>query len=472
MAIVKQSRCLFFWVILLAPMIGAVLPAGSAEEGKVVIQKLNLRPSPSVKEKPLTTLNKGDRFTVLAHQKEWIKISFKNHVGYVKNKPRYVFLVPVAAKTDSKKNAVQKQISQIRQQAQTIQDQIKTTREHVAEISDREKKVIDQLNEIDKQLNATRRHAKKLTTEKKELENVARKTGQKIEQLQKTIDRQRQQASTRLVSLYKLNRVGRFQMIIAAESVHDLLRRKSGMEKILGQDMQLIASLMENYQVLAAVQSERQHQMLQLVQIETRLEEQLENQAREKRLRSQLLSEIKSKRSLEQAALEALHESSRQLDETIEKLQKAYLARTNGEDASEKIPFSALKGLLPAPVKGRIVSRFGPYMNPAFKVMNFRSGVEISSDRGEPVHAVSSGQVLFADWFKGFGNMIIINHGDSYYTVYAHIEEIFKSKGARVEPREVIATVGDTGSQAGARLYFEVRHRGTPEDPLLWIKVS
>jgi septal ring factor EnvC (AmiA/AmiB activator) len=92
------------------------------------------------------------------------------------------------------------------------------------------------------------------------------------------------------------------------------------------------------------------------------------------------------------------------------------------------------------------------------------------ADRGEPIQAVQSGIVLYSGWFKSYGNMIIIDHGTHYYTVYAHAEELFKSKGDPVEEGEVIATVGDTASMTGSNLYFELRHRGKSIDPLKWLK--
>ena len=121
------------------------------------------------------------------------------------------------------------------------------------------------------------------------------------------------------------------------------------------------------------------------------------------------------------------------------------------------------------PVKGKIVSLFGPYKNTKFNVVNFRSGIVIKADRGEPIRSVCAGRTVYSSWFKGYGNMIIIDHGDNYYTVYAHVEEIFKKKGDMVETGEVIATVGDTGSMSGPRLHFEVRHHGKPLNPLNWI---
>jgi septal ring factor EnvC (AmiA/AmiB activator) len=122
------------------------------------------------------------------------------------------------------------------------------------------------------------------------------------------------------------------------------------------------------------------------------------------------------------------------------------------------------------PVKGTIVSTFGPYRNEAFGVMNFQSGIDIQADRGEPIRSVYRGRVIFSSWFKGYGNMVIIDHGEHYYTLYAHAEELFKKKGDRVHADEVIATVGNSGPLGVSGLHFEVRHHGKPVDPMTWLK--
>ncbi len=121
------------------------------------------------------------------------------------------------------------------------------------------------------------------------------------------------------------------------------------------------------------------------------------------------------------------------------------------------------------PVKGKIVSHFGPYKNTEFNVKNFRSGIDIKAGKGSPIRAVCVGQILYSSWFKGYGNMIIIDHGNNFYTLYAHAEELFKTEGDHVETGEVIATVGDTGSMTGPGLHFEVRHHGKPLDPVKWL---
>jgi septal ring factor EnvC (AmiA/AmiB activator) len=100
----------------------------------------------------------------------------------------------------------------------------------------------------------------------------------------------------------------------------------------------------------------------------------------------------------------------------------------------------------------------------------FRNGIDIAADRGEPVRAVHAGTVLYASWFKAYGNIVVIDHGESYYTVYAHLEDVFKSVDNRVEAGDAIATVGDSGAMGATGLYFEIRHHDRPLDPMEWLK--
>jgi len=186
----------------------------------------------------------------------------------------------------------------------------------------------------------------------------------------------------------------------------------------------------------------------------------------EKVQRENILSKIKTRKSLELAAVESRKQAALKLQQMIESFNTSEGQRTS------LIPcFSSFKGLLKAPVRGKITNFFGPYKHSS--ILNsdlFRSGIDIQAERGEPVTAVSSGQIIYSSWLKNYGNMVVIDHGDHFYSVYAHTEEMFKNTGDRVETGEVIATVGDTGSIDGSKLYFEIRHHGKAMDPLNWIR--
>lgn len=137
------------------------------------------------------------------------------------------------------------------------------------------------------------------------------------------------------------------------------------------------------------------------------------------------------------------------------------------EEYEDIPPFSSMKGKMKWPVAGKIITRFGS----AKKGDKLRwNGVLISAGRGSDVTAISPGKVIFADWFRNLGLLIIIDHGDGYMSLYGHNESLVKKAGDFVKQGELIANVGDTGGQAESALYFEIRKQGTPLDPDLWCK--
>jgi len=136
--------------------------------------------------------------------------------------------------------------------------------------------------------------------------------------------------------------------------------------------------------------------------------------------------------------------------------------------------FGALMGRLPVPVKNGSI-QYPARQNDGRKNRDgiaamYKNGVRIKASAGTPIMAVYGGKVVYAGWFRGYGNMMILNHGNSYFTILAHAEDLFKKKGEKVNGGDVVATVGESGSLAGPGLYFEIRHHSSPLDPLKWLK--
>ena len=130
-------------------------------------------------------------------------------------------------------------------------------------------------------------------------------------------------------------------------------------------------------------------------------------------------------------------------------------------------PFGKLKGKLPWPVVGKPSNRFGRYRNGT----SLRwQGLTIPSTEGNRVEAIHSGRIVFADWLRGSGLLVIIDHGDGYMSLYAHNQSLLKEIGDWVNPGDTIATVGNSGGQQRSGLYFEIRHNGKPTDPKRWCK--
>jgi septal ring factor EnvC (AmiA/AmiB activator) len=380
-------------------------------------------------------------------------------------------LLIVAASPQIKAQESGAPIDEYKKKVQDISREIEEGRAKIRTFTHKESDIIQQLNRVDRNLDRSRKRTAGLSREIERLNKMIAESTAASENLAQQIKANEQYVSSRLVALYKLRRLGKFQVLASAENLRELLQRKRAIEQILAQDEKVIKDLMNNRRELEIVRSQLEANRKKKRRQADTYRENINHMATERKTRSQLLAYVRKEKSAQLAAIESLKQAARDLDEKIKNLG---IRNRQGvpEEFQTGESFGAYKGLLKLPVKGKIVSLFGKFKNTRYQVLNYRSGIEIQTDRGEPIQAVYAGKVLYADWFKGYGNMIIIDHGDNYYTVYAHIEEAFKSSGDSVETGEVIATVGDTGSISGPKLYFEVRHHGKPLDPMQWIETG
>ena len=138
------------------------------------------------------------------------------------------------------------------------------------------------------------------------------------------------------------------------------------------------------------------------------------------------------------------------------------------EGGSEQSSFAQLKGKLRLPIRGELVNRFGARRSeggPQWK------GLFIRAVSGQDVRVVATGRVVFAEWMRGFGNLLIVDHGADYLTIYGNNESVLKAVGEEVRTGDAVATVGATGGSPESGLYFEIRRQGKPFDPLKWVSL-
>jgi len=451
----------------------AVTDGRTALEAQIKVDRLNLRSKPSLKSRTLAVLNRPTRVVIVENQGKWLKVKYKNTIGYLRNNPRYVRIMT----TEPSGSTSRREITQAREQARTLQQKIKSSQAAVVSYTQKEAAVIRSLDKIERSLHRARQKVATGQRDLARIDNELNKNQAALDSLQQQINVTESYASGRLVALYKLSWLGQINILASADSMGSMLQRERALSIILDQDERLLEKFEQDYIQLEALQAKQRARRAAKADIERDYRLRADQMLTAKKRKSSVLSEIRSKKSFELAAIDVFKEDAQNLDQTIRQLGQA-LERKKTRSAARAAPslgklpdsFTARKGLLKLPVKGKIKNSFGAYKNEKFNTMNFRSGIDISAERGEPVYAVFPGRVLYSSWFKGYGNMLIIDHGGHYYTVYAHVEEIFKQKGEAVEDNEVIATVGDTGSLEGPGLYFEVRYHGKPLDPAKWIR--
>ncbi|MBW2478458.1 MAG: peptidoglycan DD-metalloendopeptidase family protein [Deltaproteobacteria bacterium] len=476
--------CLFKHTILTAVIVlaGAVAVIGTGKAGAadgravavVTADEVRVQSEPGRHGLLQKTLKRGSTLKIIKRRPGWIQILHDGEVGFIKAQAQTIKIVPSGEIQTDRKNLKrpqeqQQHLDEYQKRKEHISREIEQGQQEVEAFSRKESDTIKRLNQVEQTLNKSIQRTAATKREIKKLQGAIREATDASDKLRAQIRTNEKYVAQRLIALYKMNWLGRFHLLASAGSMHEFIQRKAALERILAHDEKIRQELLSDQDELEKVLSRLNELKDQKSILADELQKQIQQMSTERSARTRLLADIRSQKALELAAIDALTQASNELDRKINLLNTSGTSPAADKKAS-RLPFSAHKGLLIRPVNGRIISLYGPYKNPKYDITNFRSGIDIEADNGEPVRSVFNGRILYSSWFKTYGNMIIIDHGKNYYTVYAHLEEAFKAKGDEVETGEVIATVGDTGSMTGTKLYFEVRHHGKPVNPMPWLK--
>jgi septal ring factor EnvC (AmiA/AmiB activator) len=189
----------------------------------------------------------------------------------------------------------------------------------------------------------------------------------------------------------------------------------------------------------------------------------------ERRERRRVLERIAADVRKSRKEIKVLRADESRLARLVEELGRVLSARVERtpQPQARKEPFSKLRGRLSLPIRGELIGRFG-----APRSGTQAKGVFIRAPEGQPVRAVARGQVVYAEWIRGFGNLLILDHGEAYLSIYANNESLLKQVGETVAAGDTIATTGASGGNEETGLYFEMRHLGRAFDPLRWVKLK
>ncbi len=252
----------------------------------------------------------------------------------------------------------------------------------------------------------------------------------------------------------------------------DLDSRRQALETERGKRQQVLAKLNSDMKDRDQKLQSREQDQADLSKVLKTIEETLARQAREaeEARKKGLLAqqEAEKRRQQEALAAAAAREQAREPVEPPKKARTTLGPMVSSDGASYGGAFSAARGKLPWPVNGRLLARFGDARGSDARAK--WDGVMISANPGTQVRAVHGGRVVFADWLRGAGLLVILDHGNGYLSLYGHNQSLLKSAGDIVKAGEAISTVGDSGGQDAAGLYFAIRQQGRPTDPSQWCR--
>lgn len=360
-----------------------------------------------------------------------------------------------------------------RRRLESIEAELAAQRRTLERLQAREVSVFEALAESDRALEASRAEVARLGVELVDVRARLAEAVARIETLEAALAGQRAALEARAVALYKLGPLGPLQVLLSASSLPDLARRARYLRAVLEADRAQVAAYEAGRRALIEETAALRREQRALAVLERRQRAMVAKLAAEQAARRTLLATIRKEQALTARVAEELAMAAEGLKELLAKLEAEAVARALAGE-TQRLPggFEAARGRLMAPVVGEVVTPFGPREHPRFRTVTVSNGIEIRAPAGTEVRAVYPGRVLYAGWFRGYGKMLILDHGDQFYTLYAHASELYKAVGELVRQGEVVAAVGETGALDGPVLYFEIRQGGKPLDPAEWLAVS
>ncbi len=372
-------------------------------------------------------------------------------------------ITPMSARAQSEDAARKVHEAQTKQKLEAVRAEIKKIGDAQKEINIQKGDIVAGLREQELNIAASARELReidqKIEAEQDKLKQLEAQRGA----LETKLEAQRETLAALLRSAYAVGRHEELKLLLAQEDVAAIGRMLEYFHYFERARVAEIKALLGDLEALARVHKDIEEATVQLAATRTQRQAEVAQLEVERAQRQQALAELDAKLKDEQVRLAALGKDEKGLVDLLEKLRDVFADIPKQIAGAE--PFASLRGRLNWPLRGRIAANFG-----ARAGEHTSNGIVIAAAEGNEVHAASHGRVVFADWMRGFGLLMIVDHGDGYMSLYGHNETLLKEVGDWVNANEVIAASGATGGQKTAGVYFELRAQGKPVDPKAWLR--
>lgn len=342
----------------------------------------------------------------------------------------------------------------------------------------REINLLGQLESTAQALNNGRARLTKLQREAAARQQEIQRKSAELAALTSAKEQARGHVEERLAAFYRMGEVGLLNVIFSSSSLPDLLNFREYFQTLIDHDHQLLDTYRQQITELARVRDELARENSSLAQAITTANQQEAQLAAARRERLKLLARVSSEKQLYQQALAEMADAATGLNQTMQQLREK-LAASKFEQAPRSTPqktpriaalsFAAMKGRLPPPVRGTVTTYFGKSNQGKFGITTSAAGIDIKTLAGAEISAIAKGQVVYVGPLRGYGNLLIIHHGQQYYSLVSRAAAYYKKVGDQVAGGDAIGIMDDQGGILGEGLHFEIRHGTDPENPLEWV---
>jgi murein DD-endopeptidase MepM/ murein hydrolase activator NlpD len=353
--------------------------------------------------------------------------------------------------------ALADELEEKQQQLTNVQQQIEAQQRKAELARRKEQTIAEQLRAIQRELDAAE---DEYETVNDQLENTEQHIKANVElsnRLTKKLEVQTKTLHRRIRDIYKNGQVNYLDVLLGAKDFNDFVGRMDILKKILAYDNALIQGTKADRETLRKAKEQLEADRAKIVELRKLAATKREQVAERRQERRGVLNAATYERETAERAYRELIETSRQIEQMIKRIQ-------SGEKN-----IGGSTGTMTWPAEGEITSPFGWRVHPIFGTQRLHTGIDIGADYGDAIRAADGGVVIHADWMGGYGNAVIIDHGNGISTLYAHNSQLLVDEGQTVAKGQTVARCGSTGYSTGPHLHFEVRQNGSPVNPLNYL---
>ena len=360
--------------------------------------------------------------------------------------------------------ASKEELRELRTRIETLQRQLEDSEDNRAEAA-------DALRESESAISATNRRLHELSSDQKDVVESLKQLAADSRDLDNSISYQQTALGKLLYQQYLNGQPEALRLLLNRQDPNEIARNLHYLSYVTRARSDLLARLRKDLAGLQAIAREAQSKNEQLQHLQREESDQRSRLEKQRTAHKVAFQKASGQIAKQRKEITTLRRNEQRLTRLLERLarlsQKKKAATPSGhEPPSDHSVFGKLKGSMKLPVAGEITNRFGSQRTDGG--LSWK-GVFVSARAGQEVRVVAPGTVVYADWLRGFGNLLIVDHGDGYMSLYGNNESVLKQPGEEIQAGEVIATVGASGGNTESGLYFEFRHQGKPFDPLPWV---
>ncbi len=398
-------------------------------------------------------------------------------------------LAAFGASANNKAEKSKAKLSEIHSKIESLQKQLSDTQDAHADAA-------DALKESEKSISESNRKLYELNIKQRQNSLTLQSLQLQKSAIENALKSQKQLLSNQLYQQYLHGKQSYVQVILQEQDPGAMARQLQYFSYVLRAQADLIESMQRNLAKVANLNDETSKTLDEINSLKAKQEAEQQQLQLQKHERSKVLQKLSTQINLQRNQIEKLKRDEKSLSQLVQKLsitrpaKSARSSKRSSDEAQENaantlqplarnetLPsnvfengnFSDLKGKLNLPVKGEVTNRFGTVREDTGITWK---GIFIKSEEGNEVKSIAPGKIVFADWLRGFGNMVIVDHGDGYMSLYGNNQAILRKVGETVKAGDTIASVGNSGGNDATGLYYELRKQSKPFDPMSWSVVK